>query len=301
MNNKILSLIAIAIILTLFSSIVSATDWEDPEMIGVNKEPAHCTLMPYKSVKKALACEREKSGFYESLNGKWKFKWSERPVDRPLGFYRDDYDVSGWDEIPVPANWQLHGYGIPIYTNVPYPFPANPPYIPHEYNPVGSYRRDFEVPVGWKDRQVFVHFDGVKSAFYIWINGQCIGYSQGSMTPAEFNLTKFLKPGKNTMSLEVYRWSDGSYLEDQDMWRLSGIYRDVYLFSTDDLHIRDFFVTCDFDEDYKDATFNVVANVHNYSGRPLDAPQIELSLYDEKSKQVGFKPMLSNVTSTILR
>ncbi|MCK4886855.1 MAG: DUF4981 domain-containing protein [Planctomycetes bacterium] len=299
MNNKILSLIAIAIILTLFSSIVSATDWEDPEMIGVNKEPAHCTLMPYKSVKKALACEREKSGFYESLNGKWKFKWSERPVDRPLGFYRDDYDVSGWDEIPVPANWQLHGYGIPIYTNVPYPFPANPPYIPHEYNPVGSYRRDFEVPVGWKDRQVFVHFDGVKSAFYIWINGQCIGYSQGSMTPAEFNLTKFLKPGKNTMSLEVYRWSDGSYLEDQDMWRLSGIYRDVYLFSTDDLHIRDFFVTCDFDEDYKDATFNVVANVHNYSGRPLDAPQIELSLYDEKSKQVGFKPMLSNVTSTI--
>ncbi len=299
MSDKILSLTAIAIIVILSSSIASATDWEDPEVIGINKEPSHCTQVPYEELSKALSCDREKSQYYQSLNGKWKFKWSERPVDRPLGFYRDDYDVTGWDEIPVPSNWQLHGYGIPIYTNLIYPFPANPPYIPHEYNPVGSYRRDFEVPADWASRQVLVHFDGVDSAFYIWVNGQCIGYSENSMSPAEFNLTKFLRPGKNTMSVEVYRWSDGSYLEDQDMWRISGIFRDVYLFSTSDLHIRDFFVTCDFDANYKDATFNVVANVHNYSAQPLDAPQIELSLYDGNLQQVGFKPMLSNVTSSI--
>jgi beta-galactosidase len=139
--------------------------WEDPTVIGLNKEPGHCTLMPYADVESALECRRETSPFYRSLNGKWKFNWVNKPADRPVDFYQPNYDVSGWDEIPVPSNWQMHGYGRPIYLNVTYPFPANPPHIPHSYNPVGSYRREFTIPEAWDAREVFLHFDGVKSAF----------------------------------------------------------------------------------------------------------------------------------------
>jgi len=188
-------------------------DWENPEVVGRNKEPGHCTLMPYADAQAALRCKREQSRFYMSLNGPWKFNWVEKPADRPIDFHNVDYDVSGWKEIPVPSNWQMHGYGRPIYLNVRYPFPVNPPYIPHNYNPVGSYRREFTVQAEWKGRQVFLHFDGVKSAFYVWVNGSEVGYSQDSMTPAEFNITKYLKKGANTIAVQVYRWSDGSYLE----------------------------------------------------------------------------------------
>jgi len=229
-------------------------DWENPDVVGINKEPGHCTLIPYSGIETALKADRKASRFYKSLNGNWKFHWVNKPADRPLDFYKPDYDISTWKLIPVPSNWQMHGYGIPIYLNVPYPFPANPPYIPHDYNPVGSYRRKFTIPDDWKDRRIFLHFDGVKSAFYLWINGQKVGYSQDSMTPAEFNITQYLKSGENILSVEVYRWSDGSYLEDQDMWRLSGIYRNVYLFAAPQVHISDFFVRTDLDDSYTDAT-----------------------------------------------
>jgi len=261
-----------------------ANDWENPEMIGRNKEPAHCTLIPYPDVRSALEGSRASSPFYKSLNGNWKFNWVRRPSERPLEFYKLDYDVSNWKEIPVPSNWQMHGYGIPIYTNVPYPFPKNPPYIPHEYNPVGSYRTEFTVPAQWEDRQIFIHFEGVKSAFYLWINGRKVGYSQGSMTPAEFNITKYLRSEKNILAAEVYRWSDGSYLEDQDMWRLSGIYRDVYLFSTPSVHLRDFFIRCDLDERYRDAALKVTASVHNYSEKQAAAHTVEVSLSETKDR-----------------
>ncbi|MHC4394482.1 MAG: beta-galactosidase, LacZ type [Planctomycetota bacterium] len=274
------------ICLTSSAQGVGVSDWENPVMIGLNKEPAHCTLIPYPDIQSALKGERWASPFYKLLNGDWKFNWVRKPAERPQDFYKPGYDVSDWKEIPVPANWQMHGYGIPIYTNVPYPFPKNPPYIPHKYNPVGSYRREFSVPAQWKDRQVFIHFAGVKSAFYLWINGQKVGYSQGSMTPAEFNITKYLRDGKNVLAAEVYRWCDGSYLEDQDMWRLSGIYRDVYLFSTPFVHLRDFFVRCDLDEQYRDAMFKVTAKVHNYSDKPVGNYVVEVSLSD-KSGKVG--------------
>ena len=258
-------------------------DWENPQMIGVNKEPAHCTLIPYPDADSAVKDMRWRSPFYKSLNGDWKFKWVRKPADRPRDFYKVDYDLSGWKEIPVPANWQLHGYGPPIYTNVPYPFPARPPHIMHEPNPVGSYRTEFEAPAGWEGREVFIHFAGVKSAFYIWLNGQKVGYSQGSMTPAEFDITKYLREGKNVLAVEVYRWSDGSYLEDQDMWRLSGIYRDVYLFSTPSVHLRDFFVRCDLDNNYHDAILKVTAKVKNYSQEPVGTHTVEVSLSDGQS------------------
>ncbi|UCH96761.1 MAG: beta-galactosidase, partial [Candidatus Aminicenantes bacterium] len=267
-------------------------DWENPKMFGQNKEPAYCTLIPYEDHKQALRDKPERSPYYLSLNGTWKFHWVQKPADRPKDFFKPEKDVSWWADIPVPSNWQMQGYGIPIYTNARYPFPANPPKIPHDYNPVGSYRRDFLIPLTWKDRQVFIHFAGVKSAFYLWINGQKVGYSQGSMTPAEFNITPYIKPGKNMAAVEVYRWSDGSYLEDQDMWRFSGIYRDVFLFSTPSIHIRDFWVHCDMDQQYQNANLTVTPIIHNYSNQSSQPCRLEVTLYDRDGRTITVKPAL---------
>ena len=289
-----------AVISTLFLTAALAAaavpDWENPRVFSVNKEPAHCTLMPYPDTDTALLGTREASPFHKSLNGKWKFHWVSKPDDRPKDFYKLDYDVGSWSKINVPGNWELQGYGIPIYVNVGYPFSpdrsSNPPHIPHDNNPVGSYRTEFQVPADWQGRQVFLHFDGVRSAFYLWINGKKVGYSQGSRTPAEFNITKYLRSGKNVLAAEVYRYSDGSYLEDQDTWRLSGIFRDVYLFSTPQVHLRDFFVRCDLDEKYQDASLMVTAKVSNWSDEDAASHTIEVCLLDADHKSVGKAPFM---------
>ena len=249
----------------LWSFHAGGLDWENPKMIGRNKTKAHNTFVPFADIQSAVTGDKLNSDYCMMLNGQWKFNWVVMPELRPVDFYQAGYDDSSWSEIAVPANWQMQGYGIPIYTNATYPFPANPPYVDHDYNPVGSYRKSFLVPDGWDGRRVYIHFDGVKSAFYLWVNGQEVGYSQGSMTPAEWDITEYLVEGENVLASEVYRWSDGSYLEDQDMWRFSGIYRDVYLFSTDDFRIRDFWVKTDLDEDYTDAVVVVDLELENYS------------------------------------
>lgn len=264
-------------------------DWENPKVFGINKEPAHATLMVFPDRNSALNSSTTMSPFYHSLNGDWKFHWVNKPADRPLEFFDPEFDVEHWDEIPVPGNWQMFGYGIPIYLNHPYPFKQNPPYIQHDYNPVGSYRTEFEIPDGWDGRQVFLHFDGVESAFYVWINGSKVGYSQDSRTPAEFNITSFLKPGKNILAAEVYRWSDGSYLECQDFWRLSGIFRDVYLFSAPSLHIRDFEVVTDLDDSYRDTVLRVTARVKNYAPTS-GGVQAEFVLLDDEGQTIGRDP-----------
>ena len=279
---------------------IEIPDWENPQIVGRSKEPGHCTLVPYSDIDAALKCERQASEFYKSLNGKWKFNWVSKPSDRPVDFYKPGYDVSGWAEIPVPSNWQMHGYGRPIYLNMRYPFEVNPPYIPDDYNPVGSYRIEFEIPGTWKDRQVFLHFDGIKSASYFWLNGQSVGYSQDSMLPAEFNITKYLKSGNNTLAVEVYRFSDGSYLEDQDMWRLAGIYRNVYLFSTPQVHIRDFAVRTDFDDSYTDATLMVRPRITNYTSDDLKGWNVEVQLYDAEKKPV-LSEAISRSAGSIIR
>ena len=203
--------------------------WEDPTMIGENKEPGHATLIPFDNLDQALLGDRLASDHYISLNGTWKFNWVPKPDERPLEFFNLDYNVNTWEDISVPSSWQLEGYGQPIYTNVKHPFPdPQPPVAPRDNNPVGSYRRTFTLPDTWNDGQIILHFDGVKSAFFIWINGKKVGYSQGSMTPAEFNITSYLLPGENIIAAQVFRWSDAAFIEDQDFWRLSGIYRDVY-------------------------------------------------------------------------
>ena len=268
-------------------------DWENPNMFGLNKEPGHCTFIPYEDHKQALRDDPTRSPYYLSLNGNWKFHWTRRPADRPLDFFKPTVDVGHWAEIPVPSNWEMQGYDIPIYINAGYPFPANPPKIAHDYNPVGSYRRDFTIPDGWNGKQVFIHFAGVQSAFYLWINGEKVGYSQDSMTPAEFDITRFLRPGKNVVAAEVYRWCDGSYLEDQDQWRFSGIYRDVFLFSAPTLHIRDYWARCDLDQQYRDAELTLSPTLYNYSDAPSPTAKLDITLYNHLGQVVNLNPTLN--------
>ena len=263
---------------------------EDPECIGINKEPAHATLMPYANMKEALATIRHASTFCRSLNGMWKFNWVSWPQARPVDFYKTSYDVSSWKEIPVPSNWQLLGYGTPYYRNLGYTFKKDFPKVMstppenftayEERNPVGSYRRDFDVPADWNGRQIFIAFDGVDAGFFLWINGQKAGYSVNSRNVAEFDITKYVKPGKNMVAAEVYRYNSGSYLEDQDMWRLSGIFRNVTIWSSPQQHIRDFFIKTDLDDKYLNATVDVIAKVKNYSSKTAKASKLTATLYN---------------------
>ena len=223
-------------------SATAINDWENIEVTGRNKELAHCTAISYPDKTLAELCDISKSPYYKLLNGNWKFNWVRKPADRPVDFYKTDFDDRSWSTIPVPSNWQLQGHGSAIYLNTQYPYPKDQPHIANDWNPVGSYRTEFTVDANWDGREIFINFDGVESAFYLWINGKKVGYSQGSRTPAEFNITKYLKKGKNALAAEVYRWSDGSYLECQDFWRLSGIFRDVYLVAAPKTHLQDFFV-----------------------------------------------------------
>jgi beta-galactosidase len=265
---------------------MSHYDWEDPSVFGRNREVPHCTYIPYADEESALENNPNDSPFYKSLNGVWKFNWVRKPSERPEGFFKEDYEVDHWADINVPGNWELQGFGIPIYTDTDYPFPADPPHIPHEYNPVGSYRRSFNIPDAWIDRQIFLHFGGVKSAMYVWVNGKKVGYNQGSKTPAEFNITEYIRKDKNTLAVEVYRWSDGAYLEDQDYWKVSGIERDVYLFSTPQIHIRDFFVKARLDEIYSDANLSVDVYVRSLLANEKTSSQVKIMLLDADRKAV---------------
>ena len=240
--------------------------WEDPSVVGIGKEPARATFFPFESRELALEGERAASAFYRLLNGEWSFHWVRRPGDRPVEFYREDFDSSGWDRIPVPSNWEIQGYGVPIYLNHPYEFEKNPPFVHHDHNPVGSYRTTFTVPDSWSGRQVFLHFGAVKSAMYVWVNGRRVGYSQGSKLPAEFDVTDHVRTGENLLAAEVYRWSDGSYLECQDFWRISGMERDVFLWAAPVLHIRDFFARAGLGEDYAWGRLEVDVALRRYEG-----------------------------------
>lgn len=270
-------------------------DWCNPKVIQVNTEAPHASFMSYSSEKLALNDERQLSENFMLLNGSWKFHWVQKPSERPIDFYKMDYDDQKWDVLPVPSNWQMHGHGTAVYSNVKYPFPKNAPQIPHDDNEVGSYRKMFQIPSNWENREVFLHFEGVASAFYLWINGEKVGYSQGSRTPAEFNITSLLKPGKNLMAVEVYRWCDGSYLEDQDFWRLSGIFRDVFLHARPQTYIRDFKVVTDLDENFKHANLDLILELKGGDTSLL----LELknregqTLFKEKAKTTGQKLQLS--------
>ncbi len=290
---------SLILIFTFHISLFAQNDWENEQVIGINKEPVHATFFPQSSVDEAFT-DGMNSEWVEMLNGTWKFNWVANVDERPLDFYKTDFDASNWDNIPVPANWQMQGYGTPIYTNIKFPFDKNPPKIGGiNGNPVGSYIRTFTIPEDWDEREIFIHFDGVSSAFYIWLNGEKIGYSQGSRTPAEFNLTKYLKTGENKLAVQVFRWCDGSYLEDQDGWRLSGIFRDVYLYATPKTQIQDFFVTTDLDEDYNDAIISAKIDLKNYDKQTIKNASVEFTLMELDGNKVKVDGTLKQIISAL--
>ncbi|MFF0016516.1 glycoside hydrolase family 2 TIM barrel-domain containing protein [Streptomyces sp. NPDC005374] len=269
------------------------------DLFQVGTEPPHTTLMPYADVGQALTADRTRSPYRLSLDGTWKFAYADRPADRDVDFYGTDVDDRDWDTIPVPSVWQVHGYDFPIYVNITYPWwgpnglgeEAQPPAAPTRYNPVGQYRRSFTVPKDWSGRRTFLHFEGVKSAHYVWINGELVGYHEDSYTPAEYDITEHLKPGSNQIAVEVYRFSDGDWLEDQDMIRLSGIFRSVHLYSTPAVHLRDFKLDTPLGDDYTSAELSVTASVRDYGGGNQGRYTVETQLYDAGGHAVWSRPL----------
>ncbi len=276
------------ILSTLFFRIdgkAQGNDWENPAVFQINRLPARATFMYYPEKNTAIQDNYELSPYYLTLNGQWKFNWVSKPADRPVNFYKTDYNHSNWNEISVPGNWELNGYGTPIYTNIIYPFPKNPPFIPHHDNPVGSYIKEFELPENWQDRKVFLHFLSGLAAMYVWLNGEKVGYHQGNKNQAEFDITPFIRKGKNKIAIEGYRWSDGSYLEDQDFWRLSGFDRGIYLYSTSQVRIADFFAKPRLDQNYKHADLTVEIQVENFS-KLARKTTVEVELLDANAKTI---------------
>ncbi|QIJ65575.1 glycoside hydrolase family 2 TIM barrel-domain containing protein [Streptomyces sp. JB150] len=286
------------------------TEWNGRiDVFRLGTEPPHTTLMPYAGPGQALDADRTRSPYRLSLDGTWKFAYAERPDDRDPDFHRTDLDDSDWDTLPVPSVWQLHGYDRPVYLNITYPYwgpnglgeEPRPPAAPTRYNPVGQYRRTFTVPRSWTGRRTFLHFEGVKSAHYVWINGKLAGYHEDSYTPAEYDITPHLKPGTNQIAVEVYRYSDGDWLEDQDMIRLSGIFRSVYLYSTPPVHLRDFKLDTPLSDDCTAAELKVTAHIRDY-GEPTGAPErrsdgsagrytVDITLYDADRRPVWRRPL----------
>jgi beta-galactosidase len=270
-------------------------DWENPQVVGINKLQAHATGVPFADQASALKRDSAASPWLRDLNGDWDFKLVANPGVVPEGFWNLDYAVGNWDTIRVPSNWTMQGFDKPIYTNVQMPIPNTPPFVPQDDNPTGLYRRKFDFPMDWDGRKIILSFGGVESAFYVWVNGQKVGYSQGSRTPAEFEITSYIQPGENLIAAQVIRWSDGSFLEDQDHWRMAGIYRDVTLYALPEIHIWDVFAKPVLDADYKDANLTVVARIGGESQKAKDY-QVEMQLFDHDQNPLFDQPVAGKVT-----
>ncbi|PIE78142.1 MAG: beta-galactosidase, partial [Candidatus Delongbacteria bacterium] len=278
-------------------------EWQSPEKLGFNKEQPHAWFFSFENTENARKVLPEYSKYWQSLDGNWKFNFAKNPDGRPKDFYKNSYDVSRWDEIPVPSNWNIYGiqkngdlkYGVPIYVNQKVIFEhkvavddwkkgvmrtPNKDWTTYKYrNEVGSYKRSFTIPENWEKREVYISFDGVDSFFYLWINGQYVGFSKNSRNTARFNITDYLQKGENTVSVEVYRNSDGSFLEAQDMFRLPGIFRTVALYAKPKVNIRDLQVIPNLDANYKNGSLIVNADIQNASENPVEKYKLAFSLY----------------------
>lgn len=281
-------------------------DWENPAISEINREAPRAYFIPYATAEQAMQTDIWKSPFIQSLNGTWEFNLSHTPYVRPFYFFKDDYDTEDWTTIQVPGNWEMQGFDVPIYVNVQYPHEPTPPTIQKHYNPVGSYKRGFKIPENWKGQEIILHFGAVSSAMYVWVNEQMVGYSEDSKTPAEFNITKYLKKGTNSLAVEVYRWSDGSYLEDQDFWRMSGMTRDVFLMARNPQHIRDYRVSSPLVNNYQDGEFKLDIEVVN-SAQTSPSVTLEAVLMDGENKvaemsqavQTAGQPITANFTANV--
>jgi beta-galactosidase len=273
-------------------------EWENPEIFQINRESPTASFYKYRNKEDALKNDTwQNSELYQSLNGTWNFYYADSVQARPTEFYKNDFNLGGWDTITVPSNWEMKGFGIPVYTNIKYMFPANPPFIPHNINNNGSYKRSFQIPESWNGKDHYLHFEGVSGAMYVWINGEFVGYNEGSKTAAEFNITKFTKPGTNSVSVQVLRWSDASYMEDQDFWRLSGIERDVYVYASNKISLKDFTVIADLENDYQDGKFNLNLKVDNNLATSVEK-EVTIQLFDgDNSVYSETKPVTLNAGS----
>lgn len=284
---------------TFLSEAAINNDWENQHVTSINTEKPRAYFQHYFTKKDAFVYGQA-SALTKSLNGVWKFKLVPNPAERSLEFYQTGYDVSTWSDIKVPGPWEMQGFGTPIYTNIKYPFETNPPFIKGRFdngNPVGSYTTNFTIPANWTDKDVFIRLGAVSSAYYIWVNGKMVGYAQNSYLASEFNLTKFIVKGTNTLSLQVFRWSDGSYLEDQDGWRMSGILRDIDLFATPKTCIRDFFVKPDLDASYLNGYLTIDVDLQNITNQTY---RIEATILDGKNKIATFSQTIQNKTAVTL-
>jgi beta-galactosidase len=259
--------------------------WEDPAVVELNKLPPRATWFPFGSRESAIRGDRSTSSHFRDLNGEWAFRWVRNPDDRLIDFARTDLDDTGWDRIPVPSDWQLQGYDVPIYLNSDYPFERNPPFIAHDNDPVGQYRRHFEMPATWEGDRIVLHFGAVNSAMYVWVNGIRVGYSQDTKLPAEFDITRYARPGDNQVAVEVYRWNDGSYLEDQDFWRLSGIERDVYLYAEPHTRLADVEIRAGLDSVYRNGVLHLDVDVARDSDGPAPGT-LRVELFDRDGRTV---------------
>lgn len=291
--KKTLFLLSVFLCSGLFAQ-NNVPDWENPEVFAVNKEETRATSLPYPDDKLALTDDYTASPYYQSLDGMWKFHWVPKITEVPDGFYKENYDAGKWVNMPVPGNWEFNGYGIPMYVNTGFGFRKNPPYIDREDSPTGAYRHEFNIPDNWDGRRVFIHFDGGTNSMYIWVNGQKVGYTENAKSPAEFDITKYIRKGKNLLACEVHKFSDGSYLEDQDMWRLGGINRSVYLYSTAQTRIWDFFAHPDLDKTYKNGVFGVDVKLKNYTNA-AQAQTVDVAIIDNTGKKVFGKSQKTTI------
>ncbi|MCG2614251.1 DUF4981 domain-containing protein [Terrimonas sp. NA20] len=260
-------------------------DWENPTLYEVNKEAPHASFMLFDNQQDVITDDYSRSPFHQSLNGTWRFIYTDKYANRIQDFYRDDLDTKSWSDLAVPSNWEIKGFGVPIYTNITYPHPKNPPFIGPD-NPVGTYRRDFTVPESWNGKEVILHFGSISGCAFIYVNGQKVGMTKASKTTAEFDITKYLRKGKNLLAVQVFRWHDGSYLEDQDFWRLSGIERDVFLYATPKQTIWDFFLKPGLDAAYKDGLFEADVTLRNFNPDPSFKGTVSVSLFDAAGRSV---------------
>jgi len=265
---------------------ISVPDWENPLLTSLNTVKPHVSYVPYDTEAQAIKNNPAESSLFFLLNGKWKFKLSDNYTQVPEGFFKTGFDASSWNMIDVPSTWEVQGYSYPIYTNIPYEFYSKnplPPHVPYDYNPVGTYLTQITVPETFKGKNVFIHFGAVKSFLYIWLNGKYIGFSKDSKTPAEFDLTPYLKAGSNTLALQVFRWSDGSYLECQDMWRMSGINRDVFLYARPQTYVRDFFAKGNLKENYTNGNLELDVLFNKISAEDAENLKLQINLYDKNN------------------
>ncbi|NBB29685.1 glycoside hydrolase family 2 TIM barrel-domain containing protein [Cellulophaga sp. BC115SP] len=274
------------LLLTLLQgSLLAQNPWENPALIDIGKEKAHADFILYADKSTALTKKPQSSPFYQSLNGTWKFVYADRIADAPTNYFEPNLDDSQWSNLPVPSNWERKGFGTAIYTNIVYPFPKNPPFIGGD-NPVGTYRKSFTVPENWSEREILLHFGSITGYARIYVNGKFVGMTKVSKSPAEFNISQFLQKGKNTLAVQVYRWHDGSYLEDQDFFRISGIERDVFLTALPKTSLWDFFIKGDLDAKYTDGLLSAEVSLRKFKGSNIEAGSVNVELLDKTGKTV---------------